>query len=89
MGATATMFAEWFAGSAAAQTAATTVAAAAAQKALTDKPEMPELETPQAMPDPLEQAKARERAIIEQLARRGRSASILTQPGSGPQALGS
>lgn len=46
-------------------------------------PDAPELQKPGVMPDPLETQKARERSIIEQMARRGRAASILTNSGSG------
>jgi hypothetical protein len=42
----------------------------------------PEVKPPTPMPDPLEQQKARERSIIEQMTRRGRSASILTDGGT-------
>lgn len=41
-------------------------------------PGAPDIKGPTPMPDPLEQQRAKERSIIEQMARRGRSASILT-----------
>jgi hypothetical protein len=82
MAATATAAAEWFATSEVAATATTAATAAAAATAtnalLMPKPSAPEIKPVTAMPDPLEQRKAQERSIIEQLARRGRSASILT-----------
>jgi hypothetical protein len=72
-------------------TAIATGAGAAGASAVLGKlmePDAPEVKGPVAMPDPLEQQKARERSIIEQMARRGRGASILTSPG-GSQTLGS
>jgi hypothetical protein len=50
-------------------------------------PDLPELKGPSAMPDPLEMQKAQERSIIEQMARRGRQSTIMTNPG-GAQTLG-
>lgn len=61
--------------------------AGAAAKSAFKKPDVPEVKSPTPMPDPLEQQKAREKSIIEQMSRRGRSASILTEPGSS-QTLG-
>jgi hypothetical protein len=66
-----------------AATAATAGAVVAGGKLLSDlKPDAPELKPVTPMPDPLEQQKAKERSIIEQMSRRGRSASILTDTGS-------
>lgn len=48
----------------------------------------PEVKSPTTMPDPLEQQKERERSIIEQMARRGRQSTILTEPSGGSQTLG-
>lgn len=45
--------------------------------------------TPVLMPDPLEQNKARERSLIEQLSRSGRKSTMLTQQSGGGQKLGS
>lgn len=87
MAATATAIGEWVAGSEVATAAAAGAGGALATAALTSKPGMPDVKAPTAMPDPLEQQKAREKSIIEQLARRGRSAAILTNE-SGSATLG-
>lgn len=59
-------------------------AGSAASKVLGPKaPAVPQVKPVMEMPDPLEQQKAKERSIIEQMARRGRSASILTSEGGG------
>lgn len=63
----------------AAATAATV--GAVADKALA--PDAPELPSPAVMPDPLEQQKAKQRSLTEQMARRGRAGSILTNSGNG------
>ena len=44
-------------------------------------PGAPDIKAPAPMPDPLGQEAARKKSVIEQMARRGRSASILTEPG--------
>lgn len=72
MGATAAVAAEVF-------------ATAAISKAMAPKP--PEVKPPTPMPDPLETQRAQERSLTQQLARRGRAASILTNTG-GSQTLG-
>lgn len=41
----------------------------------------PDVPDPVDMPDPLEQQKAKQRSLIEQLSRRGRSSTILTNQG--------
>lgn len=46
-------------------------------------PDVPEIGKPTPMPDPLDVQRAKERSIIQQMARRGRSASILTGTGGG------
>lgn len=48
-------------------------------------PKRPDLPKPTAMPDPLAQEEARKRSIIEQMARRGRASTIMTDaaPDSG------
>ncbi len=43
----------------------------------------PVIEDPIAMPDPLQQQAAKQRSLIEQLSRRGRSGTILTTAGGG------
>lgn len=48
------------------------------QSALQPKP--PKAPAPLSMPDPLAQEEARRRALIEQMARRGRASTILSQP---------
>jgi len=57
---------------------ATGAAGAVASSILSEKPKMPTLAAPTPMPDPLAQEQAKQRAVIEQMARRGRAASILT-----------
>jgi hypothetical protein len=52
-----------------------TVAGAAATSVLNRKPGVP---APTTMPDPLAQEQARRQAIMDQLARRGRASTILT-----------
>ena len=64
--------------------AATAAATAGVNQALA--PKRPDLPKPLAMPDPAEQERARQRAIIEQLSRRGRASTILSD--SGPGTLG-
>lgn len=85
MGATAAAAAEFFAAAATASPVALAATAVVGDKLL-NKPDAPQLPQPATMPDPLEQQKAKERSIIEQMARRGRSASILTNTAS--QTLG-
>lgn len=80
MGATAAAIGEFLTSDAAVTAAVAGTAGASAAKLLTPKQQLPELRPVTAMPDPLEQQKAKERSIVEQMARRGRSASILTQP---------
>lgn len=50
-----------------------------------DAPEPPQMKQTSitAMPDPMAQEKARKRSTIEQLSRRGRASTILTQPSGG------
>lgn len=72
MGATATIAAE-------------VLATVAVNKALA--PDPPEIKPPTPMPDPLETQRAKERSLVEQLGRRGRANSILTNAG-GSQTLG-
>lgn len=50
-------------------------------QAMSPKPKQPEATKPTPMPDPAAQEQAARRKRIEQLARRGRAASILTDPG--------
>jgi hypothetical protein len=89
MGATASAISAFFsAGTGVAGTAATAAGVAGAAVAADVAgdllaPNVPKLAPPAAMPDPLETQKAKERSIIEQMARRGRAASILTSEGSG------
>ena len=51
--------------------------------AILPKPAIPPAPAPLRMPDPLEQQAAREKSIAEMMARRGRQASIVTQPADG------
>lgn len=61
--------------------AATAAASAATTRLLSPKPPGP---LPiAAMPDPLAEEQAKQQSIIEQLARRGRASTVLTQPASG------
>ena len=73
MGATATM-------------AIASVAGAAASALLAPKPPKPAEPTP--MPDPLAQQDAIKKSLLEQTSRRGRVASILTQPAADGTKLG-
>lgn len=41
----------------------------------------PDVPDPVEMPDPLEQQRAKQRSLVEQLSRRGRSSTILTNQG--------
>lgn len=43
----------------------------------------PVIEDPIAMPDPLQQQAAKQRSLVEQLSRRGRTGTILTTSGGG------
>lgn len=52
-------------------------------KLMAPKIEAPAVKPPNEMPDPLAQQESRDRSIAEQLARRGRAATILTDSGSG------
>ncbi len=45
--------------------------------------------TPTELPDPLEQIRARERSLVEQVSRSGRRSTILTNRQGGTQKLGS
>lgn len=67
-------------------TAAKYVAPAVVSSLLQPKP--PKTKAPQAMPDPLAQQQAQQQKLLQQLARRGRSSTILTNPGSASGALG-
>lgn len=51
-------------------------------------PKPPKAAPVAAMPDPLAQQQAQQQKIIEQMARRGRSSTILTNPGSAGGSLG-
>ena len=44
-----------------------------------DKPDLPEPKPPTAMPDPKAQERAMRRSLSEQMQRRGRASTILTQ----------
>ena len=55
-----------------------TAAGAAVTSALTPKPDIPKVKEPASMPDPLETRAARRKAITDQLSRRGRASTILT-----------
>ena len=46
-------------------------------------PKRPDLPKPLPMPDPVAQEEERKRSIIEQLARRGRASTVLSDPGPG------
>lgn len=61
--------------------AATAAAGAATTRLLSPKPPGPAPLTQ--MPDPLAEEQAKQQSIVEQLARRGRASTILTQPPSG------
>lgn len=63
--------------------ALTTFGPSLAQNLLQKKPSAPSVAPVTAMPDPMAQAEAKRQAMIEQLARRGRSSTILTDSGSG------
>lgn len=63
--------------------AATAGAAYTGYKALTSKSPVPAAPQTMRMPDPLEQQAARQKSIAEMMARRGRQASIVTQPADG------
>jgi hypothetical protein len=45
---------------------------------MTPKPQIPQVKPTPALPDPMETQKARQRAITDQLTRRGRASTILT-----------
>lgn len=85
MGVTAAAAAELFTSTEVVAAASAAVVGAVANKALA--PDAPEVKPPTPMPDPLETQKAKEKSLIEQLGRRGRAASILTNTG-GSQTLG-
>lgn len=51
-------------------------------------PKPPKTKAPTAMPDPLAQQQAQQQKLLAQLARRGRSSTILTSPGNGGGSLG-
>lgn len=70
----------------AAGTAAKYVAPAVVSSLLAPKP--PKTKAPTAMPDPLAEQQAAQQKVIQQLARRGRSSTILTNPGSSGGSLG-
>lgn len=73
----------WLSGAA---TAAKYVAPAVVSSLLQPKP--PKTKAPTAMPDPLAQQQAAQQKVIAQIARRGRSSTILTNPGNSGGALG-
>lgn len=52
------------------------------------QPKAPKTKAPTAMPDPLAQQQAEQQKILQQLARRGRASTILTNPASGGGSLG-
>ena len=81
MGATAAAAVEVFTSSEAVAATAAAATGAVVDSALA--PDAPQAEKPLPMPDPLETQKAKERSLVEQMARRGRSASILTNAGGG------
>lgn len=87
MGAVAAAFAEFFSADAVITGLTAAAGGAVASKLLAPSVQTPEVKPPTAMPDPLAQQKAKERSIIEQMARRGRQGSILTSP-SGSETLG-
>lgn len=51
-------------------------------------PKPPKTKAPTAMPDPLAQQQAQRQKIIDQMARRGRASTILTNPGNAGGSLG-
>ena len=83
MGAIFAAAAEFFTSEAVVGAATSAVVGAAANKLLSPGAKTPTLKPPTPMPDPLEQQRAKERSIMEQMARRGRSASILSTPDAG------
>lgn len=69
-----------------AETAAKYAAPAVISSLLQPKP--PKTKALEAMPDPLAQQQAQQQKLLQQLARRGRSSTILTSPGSAGGSLG-
>lgn len=70
-------------GSAALKTGAQALAIGGAQKLLAPTPTAPSVKPVTEMPDPLAQEAARKQSLLEQLARRGRQSTILTDAGNG------
>lgn len=52
------------------------------------QPKPPKTKAPTAMPDPLAQQQATQQKLLQQLARRGRASTILTNPANGGGSLG-
>ena len=52
------------------------------------QPKPPKTKAPTAMPDPLAQQQAQQQKLLQQLARRGRASTILTNPGNAGGSLG-
>lgn len=52
------------------------------------QPKPPKTKAPTAMPDPLAQQQAQQQKLLQQLARRGRASTILTNPGDAGGSLG-
>ena len=73
-------------GTAVATAAGTALATGAVNKLLQGKP--PGLPGPTEMPDPEAQAAARQKSLVDQIARRGRASTILTDGGGGGTAVG-
>jgi hypothetical protein len=46
------------------------------------QPKPPKTKAPTAMPDPLAQQQAQQQKLLQQLARRGRASTVLTNPGN-------
>lgn len=68
------------------KTAATAIAPSVVSSLLAPKP--PKTKAPTAMPDPLAQQQAQQQKLLQQLARRGRASTILTNPGNAGGSLG-
>lgn len=73
-------------GDSALKAGATAALNAVTAKAMAPKP--PGLPAPIEMPDPLATEQARKKSLLEQMARRGRASTILTNPGAGRSKLG-
>lgn len=66
----------------------TGLGSAVATSLLAPKPRVPTLAPVTPMPDPLAQQEAKQRSMIEQMARRGRASTVLTNPADSAGKLG-